>query len=236
MQWLQLKVVREDRWGRGVGRKRLRDVCGNGGVAPQGGPGLQGVICGRDQVAHPRRAGPSHGPCSPHHHPSHRSCSPQPPPAVPDTFLHYRTSKVRALRAAPLERLLRELVSGDREQDPGFVPAFLATHRAFVPTGRVLRFLLPPPPPPPPPGSVGVDALLGTRPSRRTRVLSSPGAPGLVPTCLLTGGVGLSNRLDLKRLRGQDLGCNKNLRLAPRALEVSGERGGPQRRGGPPSP
>ncbi|XP_004595815.2 ral guanine nucleotide dissociation stimulator-like 3 [Ochotona princeps] len=94
----------------------------------------------------------------------------QPSPAVPETFLHYRTSKVRALRAAPLERLLRELVSGDREQDPGFVPAFLATHRAFVPTGRVLGFLLPPPPPPPPPGQ------------------------------------------DLKRLRGQDLGCNKNLR------------------------
>lgn len=62
MQWLQLKVVREDRWGRGVGRKRLRDVCGMGGVAPQGGPALQGVICGRDQVAHPGRAGPSHGP------------------------------------------------------------------------------------------------------------------------------------------------------------------------------
>lgn len=73
-----------------------------------------------------------------------------------DTFLQYRTSKVRALRAARLERLVHELVSGDREQDPGFVPAFLATHRAFVPTARVLGFLLPPPPPPPPPpaGSV----------------------------------------------------------------------------------
>jgi hypothetical protein len=71
------------------------------------------------------------------------------PPA--DTFLHYRTSKVRALRAARLERLVRELVSGDHDQDPGFVPAFLATHRAFVPTTRVLGFLLPPPPPPPPP-------------------------------------------------------------------------------------
>nr|XP_020028838.1 ral guanine nucleotide dissociation stimulator-like 3 [Castor canadensis] len=71
------------------------------------------------------------------------------PPA--DTFLHYRTSKVRALRAARLERLVRELVSGDHDQDPGFVPAFLATHRAFVPTTRVLGFLLPPPPPPPAP-------------------------------------------------------------------------------------
>ncbi|KAI5205656.1 Ral Guanine Nucleotide Dissociation Stimulator-Like 3 [Manis pentadactyla] len=69
-----------------------------------------------------------------------------------DAFLHYRTSKVRALRAARLDRLVRELVSGDREQDPGFVPAFLATHRAFVPTARVLGLLLPPQPPPLPPG------------------------------------------------------------------------------------
>uniref|UniRef100_A0A2K6FJ28 Ral guanine nucleotide dissociation stimulator like 3 n=1 Tax=Propithecus coquereli TaxID=379532 RepID=A0A2K6FJ28_PROCO len=72
-----------------------------------------------------------------------------------DTFLHYRTSKVRALRAARLERLVGELVSGDPEQDPSFVPAFLATHRAFVPTARVLGLLLPPMPPPPPPG-VGI--------------------------------------------------------------------------------
>ncbi|KAB0392746.1 hypothetical protein E2I00_011960, partial [Balaenoptera physalus] len=42
----------------------------------------------------------------------------------------------------------------NREQDPGFVPAFLATHRAFVPTARVLGLLLPPPPPPLPPGAV----------------------------------------------------------------------------------
>lgn len=89
----------------------------------------------------------------------HRPTSPHPPPPqapnpAADCFLQYRTSKVRALRAARLERLVHELVSGDREQDPGFVPAFLATHRAFVPTARVLGFLLPPPPTPPPPGSV----------------------------------------------------------------------------------
>ncbi|XP_058381629.1 LOW QUALITY PROTEIN: ral guanine nucleotide dissociation stimulator-like 3 [Diceros bicornis minor] len=78
----------------------------------------------------------------------------QAPGPAPDAFLHYRTSKVRALRAARLERLVRELVSGDREQDPCFVPAFLATHRAFVPTARVLGLLLPPPPPPLPPGVV----------------------------------------------------------------------------------
>ncbi|XP_006875232.1 PREDICTED: ral guanine nucleotide dissociation stimulator-like 3 [Chrysochloris asiatica] len=74
------------------------------------------------------------------------------PSSSTEAFLHYRTSKVRALRAARLERLVRELVSGDREQDPGFVPAFLATHRAFVPTARVLGLLLPPPPPPLPSG------------------------------------------------------------------------------------
>ncbi|XP_077715975.1 ral guanine nucleotide dissociation stimulator-like 3 isoform X9 [Canis aureus] len=76
----------------------------------------------------------------------------QAPRPAADAFVHYRTSKVRALRAARLERLVRELVSGDREQDPGFVPAFLATHRAFVSTARVLGLLLPPPPPPLPPG------------------------------------------------------------------------------------
>ncbi|XP_012291136.2 ral guanine nucleotide dissociation stimulator-like 3 [Aotus nancymaae] len=75
-----------------------------------------------------------------------------PSPSAANTFLHYRTSKVRVLRAARLEWLVGELVSGDREQDPSFVPAFLATHRTFVPTARLLGFLLPPMPPPPPPG------------------------------------------------------------------------------------
>ena len=54
-------------------------------------------------------------------------CGPPGPQALnpaPDTFLHYRTSKVRALRAARLERLVRELVSGDPEQGPNF---FLST-------------------------------------------------------------------------------------------------------------
>ncbi|XP_074059563.1 ral guanine nucleotide dissociation stimulator-like 3 isoform X2 [Macrotis lagotis] len=59
-----------------------------------------------------------------------------------EDFVHYRTCKVRALRAAPLERLVLELVRGDHEQDPAFVPAFLATHRAFVPTDYVLGLLL----------------------------------------------------------------------------------------------
>ncbi|XP_010372002.2 ral guanine nucleotide dissociation stimulator-like 3 isoform X2 [Rhinopithecus roxellana] len=76
----------------------------------------------------------------------------QAPSPIANTFLHYRTSKVRVLRAARLERLVGELVSGDHEQDPSFVPAFLATYRTFVPTAHLLGFLLPPMPPPPPPG------------------------------------------------------------------------------------
>ncbi|XP_055227691.1 ral guanine nucleotide dissociation stimulator-like 3 isoform X2 [Gorilla gorilla gorilla] len=76
----------------------------------------------------------------------------QAPSPIANTFLHYRTSKVRVLRAARLERLVGELVSGDREQDPSFMPAFLATYRTFVPTARLLGFLLPPVPPPPPTG------------------------------------------------------------------------------------
>lgn len=105
--------------------------------------------------------------------PSTAPHSPQAPTPVADTFLQYRTSKVRALRAARLERLVHELVSGDREQDPGFVPAFLATHQAFVPTARVLGFLLPPPPPPPPPGSV----ILRRLPGPHFRTPSAPPAP-----------------------------------------------------------
>lgn len=113
----------------------------------------------------------------------------QAPSPNADAFLHYRTSKVRVLRAAHLERLVGELVSGDREQDPSFVPAFLATHRAFVPTGRVLGLLLPPPPPPLPPWSVPAGNLLfppqtlthalsnlepETHPNSRTFLLSLP--------------------------------------------------------------
>lgn len=109
------------------------------------------------------------------------SLPPQAPSPAADAFLHYRTSKVRALRAARLERLVRELVSGDHEQDPGFVPAFLATHRAFVSTARVLGLLLPPPPPPLPPGSVPMGNLRVPTPRlspgysiRHSRPLSAP--------------------------------------------------------------
>uniref|UniRef100_A0A2K6D9S4 Ral guanine nucleotide dissociation stimulator like 3 n=1 Tax=Macaca nemestrina TaxID=9545 RepID=A0A2K6D9S4_MACNE len=85
--------------------------------------------------------------------PAEGTAGSQAPSPIANTFLHYRTSKVRVLRAARLERLVGELVSGDHEQDPSFVPAFLATYRTFVPTAHLLGFLLPPMPPPPPPGS-----------------------------------------------------------------------------------
>ncbi|XP_077833622.1 ral guanine nucleotide dissociation stimulator-like 3 isoform X5 [Macaca mulatta] len=84
--------------------------------------------------------------------PAEGTAGSQAPSPIANTFLHYRTSKVRVLRAARLERLVGELVSGDHEQDPSFVPAFLATYRTFVPTAHLLGFLLPPMPPPPPPG------------------------------------------------------------------------------------
>ncbi|KAG8523246.1 Ral guanine nucleotide dissociation stimulator-like 3, partial [Galemys pyrenaicus] len=121
-----------------------------------------------------------------------------------DAFLHYRTSKVRALRAAPLERLVRELVFGDPEQDPSFVPAFLATHRAFVTTARVLGLLLPPPPPPLPPGSVPrgnfrVGNQEKTQP--QTLLLTSPPAPSSPDW-----------RVKIQETEGRDLSFNKNLR------------------------
>lgn len=102
------------------------------------------------------------------------------------------------LRAAHLERLVRELVSVDREQDPGFVPAFLATHQAFVPTARVLGLLLPPPPPPLPPWSVPMGKPPCSHPgpspgpSLRFRIRKSPNlrtlsyASPLFPTPFLT--------------------------------------------------
>ncbi|OBS79420.1 hypothetical protein A6R68_18171 [Neotoma lepida] len=122
----------------------------------------------------------------------------QAPNPAADTFLQYRTSKVRALRAARLERLVHELVSGDREQDPGFVPAFLATHRAFVPTARVLGFLLPPPPPPPPPGL----AILGRPSGPYPQNPFSPRPQIRTP----------EHRVDSKRTEGQNLSFSKNLR------------------------
>ncbi|KAF5914380.1 hypothetical protein HPG69_000491 [Diceros bicornis minor] len=139
----------------------------------------------------------------------------QAPGPAPDAFLHYRTSKVRALRAARLERLVRELVSGDREQDPGFVPAFLATHRAFVPTARVLGLLLPPPPPPLPPGSVPIPRPSPRNPPNpRTLLLSpTPRSP-----LFFTWIWGAFPRVVIKKTEERDLSFNQNLRAVVSVL------------------
>lgn len=156
-----------------------------------------------------------------HHHPS----ASQAPGPHASTFLHYRTSKVRTLRAAHLERLVRELVSVDREQDPGFVPAFLATHQAFVPTARVLGLLLPPPPPPLPSWSVPVGKSPRSHPrpspgpSLRFRIRKFPNLRTLLlsipplPDTLLHLIGGAPSRVEIKKTEGQDLSFNKNLRL-----------------------
>ena len=158
-----------------------------------------------------------------------------PRPNANNTFLHYRTSKVRVLRAAQLERLVWELVSVDREQDPSFVPAFLATHRAFVPTARVLGLLLPPPPPPMPPWSVGMAKppsshprpspgpslifRIRKSPKFRTLFLSPP-----LPCLLSSPDWGAPSRVEMKKTEGQDLSFNKNLRLVSSGVAAGGPR------------
>ncbi|XP_044850305.1 ral guanine nucleotide dissociation stimulator-like 3 isoform X2 [Mauremys mutica] len=61
----------------------------------------------------------------------------------PCPFVQYRTCKLRRLRAGTLPQLVRGLVSASAESDPGYLPSFLATYRAFATPGRVLELLLP---------------------------------------------------------------------------------------------
>ncbi|XP_043388887.1 ral guanine nucleotide dissociation stimulator-like 3 isoform X5 [Chelonia mydas] len=61
----------------------------------------------------------------------------------PCPFVQYRTCKLRRLRAGTLPQLVRGLVSAHAEGDPGYLPSFLATYRAFATPGRVLELLLP---------------------------------------------------------------------------------------------
>ncbi|KAJ6657723.1 hypothetical protein lerEdw1_002224 [Lerista edwardsae] len=63
------------------------------------------------------------------------------PPECP--FVQYRTCKRRTLRAAPLPRLVKWLVSATAEGDLGYIPSFLATYRAFTTAEQVLEMLLP---------------------------------------------------------------------------------------------
>ncbi|CAM5117838.1 unnamed protein product [Natator depressus] len=61
----------------------------------------------------------------------------------PCPFVQYRTCKLRRLRAGTLPQLVRGLVSAHAEGDPGYLPSFLATYRAFATPSRVLELLLP---------------------------------------------------------------------------------------------
>ncbi|TFK01371.1 protein fosB [Platysternon megacephalum] len=63
--------------------------------------------------------------------------------APPCPFVQYRTCKLRRLRAGTLPQLVRGLVSAGAESDPGYLPSFLATYRAFTTPARVLELLLP---------------------------------------------------------------------------------------------
>ncbi|XP_030401875.1 ral guanine nucleotide dissociation stimulator-like 3 isoform X2 [Gopherus evgoodei] len=61
----------------------------------------------------------------------------------PCPFVQYRTCRLRRLRAGTLPQLVRGLVVASAESDPGYLPSFLATYRAFATPGRVLELLLP---------------------------------------------------------------------------------------------
>ncbi|XP_050780976.1 ral guanine nucleotide dissociation stimulator-like 3 isoform X2 [Gopherus flavomarginatus] len=61
----------------------------------------------------------------------------------PCPFVQYRTCRLRRLRAGTLPQLVRGLVAASAESDPGYLPSFLATYRAFATPGRVLELLLP---------------------------------------------------------------------------------------------
>uniref|UniRef100_A0A8C0ILU7 Uncharacterized protein n=1 Tax=Chelonoidis abingdonii TaxID=106734 RepID=A0A8C0ILU7_CHEAB len=53
----------------------------------------------------------------------------------PCPFVQYRTCKLRRLRAGTLPQLVRGLVAASAESDPGYLPSFLATYRAFATPG-----------------------------------------------------------------------------------------------------
>ncbi|KAE8619939.1 hypothetical protein XENTR_v10010040 [Xenopus tropicalis] len=57
-------------------------------------------------------------------------------------YVHYKTCKVRALRAGTLQKLVENLVVEYQGTDPTYVPTFLSTYRAFAAPERVLELLL----------------------------------------------------------------------------------------------
>ncbi|XP_041099414.1 ral guanine nucleotide dissociation stimulator-like 1 isoform X1 [Polyodon spathula] len=56
------------------------------------------------------------------------------------SFVHYKTSKVRSVKAATLERLVSLLL--EPGTDPHFTTVFLSTYRAFTTTQQLLEMLL----------------------------------------------------------------------------------------------
>ncbi|KAM4749553.1 ral guanine nucleotide dissociation stimulator-like 3 [Rhinophrynus dorsalis] len=63
------------------------------------------------------------------------------PPSSPG-YVHYKTCKIRSLRAGTLEKLVENLLVEYQGSDPGYVPTFLSTYRAFTTPERVLELLL----------------------------------------------------------------------------------------------
>ncbi|XP_075433961.1 LOW QUALITY PROTEIN: ral guanine nucleotide dissociation stimulator-like 3, partial [Ascaphus truei] len=57
-------------------------------------------------------------------------------------YVHYKTCKVRSLRAGSLQRLVQNLLVEYEGTDPSYVPTFLSTYRAFTSPEEVLDLLL----------------------------------------------------------------------------------------------
>ncbi|XP_077118033.1 ral guanine nucleotide dissociation stimulator-like 3 isoform X1 [Ranitomeya variabilis] len=57
-------------------------------------------------------------------------------------YVHYKTCKVRCLRAGTLEKLVENLLVEYQGSDPGYVPTFLSTYRAFTSPEKVMELLL----------------------------------------------------------------------------------------------
>ncbi|KAM9312977.1 ral guanine nucleotide dissociation stimulator-like 3 [Gastrophryne carolinensis] len=57
-------------------------------------------------------------------------------------YVHYKTCKVRSLRAGTLQKLVENLLVEYQGTDPSYVPTFLCTYRAFTTAEKVLELLL----------------------------------------------------------------------------------------------
>ncbi|XP_075062791.1 ral guanine nucleotide dissociation stimulator-like 3 isoform X2 [Mixophyes fleayi] len=57
-------------------------------------------------------------------------------------YVHYKTCKVRSVRAGTLQKLVENLLVEFQGNDTGYVPTFLSTYRAFTSPEKVLELLL----------------------------------------------------------------------------------------------